>query len=43
MNPGIDTEPAEKVLEGRKQIHNLLTTTDVFDRLWDSDVTVICR
>jgi hypothetical protein len=33
-DPGIDTESAEKVLEGRKQIdEGVITSADVFDRL----------
>ena len=43
-DPGIDTEPAEEVLEGRKQIdERVVTSADVFDRLWDLDVTMIFR
>ena len=33
-DPGIDTKPAEKVLEGRKQINEcVVAITSVFDRL----------
>ena len=42
INPGVDTEPVEEVLEGRKQIHKcVVTSVDVFDRPGDLDVMVI--
>ena len=39
-DPGINAKSAEEVLKGREQIEEcVITGTDVFDRLWDLDVT----
>ena len=44
MDPGINTEPAEEVLEGCKQINErVVAGADVFDRLRGLAVTLICR
>ena len=41
---GIDTESAEELVEGGEQIYKcVVTRTNVFDRLNDSDVTKMCR
>jgi hypothetical protein len=41
---GINTESAEELFEGREQIYErIVTRTDIFDRLQDSDVTKMCR
>ena len=41
---GINSESAEELLEGREQIYeSIITSTNVFDRLGDSDVREICR
>jgi hypothetical protein len=41
---GINTESAEELFEGREQIYErVVTRTNVFDRLRDSDVTEMCR
>jgi hypothetical protein len=41
---GINTESAEVLVEGREQIYErIVTRTNVFDRLRDSDVTKMCR
>ena len=43
-NPSIDTESTQEVLEGRKQVDQcVIASTDVFDRLWDLDVTEMCQ
>jgi hypothetical protein len=43
-DPGINIKSAEKVVEGPKQIDkSVVAITSVFDRLWDSDVTGICK
>ena len=42
-DPGINTESAEELVEGREQIYErVITRTNVFDRLRDSDVTEMC-
>jgi hypothetical protein len=41
---GINTESAEELFKGREQIYErVVTRTNVFDRLRDSNVTEICR
>jgi hypothetical protein len=41
---GINIESAEELFEGREQIYErVVTRTNVFDRLRDSDVTEMCR
>ena len=41
---GINIESAEELFEGREQIYErVVTRTNVFDSLRDSDVTELCR
>jgi hypothetical protein len=43
-DPGINAKSADEVIEGRKQIYErVVARINVFDRLWDLDVTEICR
>jgi hypothetical protein len=40
----INTKSAKELVEGREQIYErVVTRTNVFDRLWGSDVTEICK